>query len=168
MSVVEARFVQVLLALLCWIFLIMQTLHIDRFARESRDFEAVRITAEPGQRALALVFDAASAASHNPWAYLHYPLWYQAENKGFVDFNFAWSKAQIVRFRSDRLPAIQTDFSMGPGAFNWTQHEGWRYRYFFVRNTKPLPADLFKNDQCQVDLVRSAGNWSLFEASRCH
>lgn len=163
----EAQLCQVVLAALCWVFLAVQTQNLMRFARESEEFNTVRAAAEPGQRALAMVYDAGSTVASNPWAYLHYPLWYQAENYGFVDFNFAWFPPQIVRFRSDHLPAVQPNFSMGPKDFNWVTHHGRNYRYFFVRHTQPLPASLFDNAQCHVNLIKSDGRWSLYETRHC-
>lgn len=154
-----------LLCLSCWAFLSTQSVQLLGFARESKDFDTVRAAAEPGQRALALVLDAKSQAAANPWAYLSYPLWYQAEDGGLVDFNFAWYPPQIVRYRQDSLPAVRPGWEFQ--TFNWTIHQGWRYRYFFVRHTQPLPSGLFGNDRGQIALLRSAGSWSLYEARYC-
>jgi hypothetical protein len=159
------RICEWLLCLFCWAFLLIQTVQLLRFARESKDFETVQAAAEPGQRALALVLDAKSQAAANPWAYLSYPLWYQAEYGGLVDFNFAWYPPQIVRYRQDALPAVRPGWEFQ--TFNWTIHQGWRYRYFFVRHTMPLSAELLGNDSCQIALLRSAGSWSLYEARYC-
>lgn len=164
----QSRVCQALLALLCWVFLGAQTQGLFRFAQESEDFDTVRLAAEPGQRALGMVFDTNSAAARNPWAYLNYPLWYQAENGGLVDFNSAWFPPQVVRFRTDRLPAVRPDFSMEPQSFNWNDHRGWEYRYFFVRHSQPIPEDMFENRRCQVALLKSAGPWSLYETRGCH
>ena len=161
----QARIGQCMLAILCWLFLVGQTERLIHFAQESRDFEEVLAVASPEQRALTMVFDAESAAAKNPWTYLSYPLWYQAEKGGLVDFNFAWFSPQIVRYRNDKRPPVEPGWEYQ--TFNWIQHQGWQYRYFFVRNTKPLPDDLFKNDQCHVALLKSAGSWSIYEASRC-
>jgi len=127
----------------------------------------VRSAAEPGQRALTMAFDASSPAARNPWAYLSYPLWYQAENQGLVDFNSAWFPPQIVRYRSDHLPAVGPLLSMGPQRFNWNMHQGWQYRYFFVRSNGPIPETTFANEHCEVVLLKTAGSWSLYETRRC-
>lgn len=163
----QAGIFQVVLAVLCWIFLAAQTQRLVRFAHESEDFSTVRSAAEPGQRALTMAFDASSPAAGNPWAYLSYPLWYQAENQGLVDFNSAWFPPQIVRYRGDHLPAVRPDLSMGPQHFNWHTHQGWQYRYFFVRSTGQIPESLFANEHCQVVHLKTAGSWSLYERRRC-
>jgi hypothetical protein len=73
---------------------------------------------QPGQRALALVFDPGSEAARNPYVYQHYASWYQAERQGLVDFNFAWFPPQIVRFRTGHLPSVGTGFDLNRQKFN--------------------------------------------------
>lgn len=161
----KTRLSQLLLPSLCWVFLLGQTDRLIDFARESRDFEFVRAAVEPGQRALWIALESDSVAAKNIVAYLHYPLWYQAENGGFVDFNFAWAPSQMIRFRSDQLPAAQPFWRTR--SFSWALHEGWIYRYFFVRHFEPLPSSFFENDRCEVSLLKSAGSWSVYESKRC-
>jgi len=55
-----------------------------------------------------------------------------------------------------------------PQAFDWHKVDARLYRYFFVRHTKPLPAHLFDNDECDVALVKTVPNWSLYERRSCH
>lgn len=157
----------VLLVILCWGILGVHTLRSWRFAQESASFDAILEHLEPGQRALALVFDPYSDADGGLWAYLHYPAWYQAEKQGLVDLNFAWAPPQIVRFRPDRLPAVEPGFEWHPERFDWARHHGSDYRYFFVRSTKPLPDALFKGADCPPTLVQSADAWRVFEYRGC-
>ena len=164
-EILEARVVQWVLAAICWVLLAGQTERLVAFARESRDFDVVRLAVEPRHRALALILDNDSPAARSHVAYHHYPVWYQAENGGLVDFNFAWFTPQIVRFRSDQLPAIRPFWR--PEDFSWTEHKGWLYRYFFIRHTQPIPETFFKNTQCEVALLKSAGSWSVYESKRC-
>jgi hypothetical protein len=42
-----------------------------------------------------------------------------------------------------------------------------KYRYYFVRSTRPLPVDLFSGDACRPVLRKRAGAWFLFESTRC-
>ena len=42
------------------------------------------------------------------------------------------------------------------------------YRYFFVRSTQPLPPGLFPTGRCAPVLIKSAGDWSVFENVNCH
>jgi hypothetical protein len=163
-SPARARAVHGGLALLCAALIAAVAIRQRRFADESGSFEAVLAAAEPGERALGMVFDANSPATDFVWAYHAYPLWYQADRKGFVDFNFAYCHPEVVRFRPERTPPMKEDVG---GTLKWHEMNASIYRYFFVRHTKPLPADLFENDQCEVGLVRAEGGWALYERRGC-
>ncbi len=156
-----------LMALACWTMLGVHTSRASRFAQESADFDAVLRALEPGQRALSLIHDRNSAAANTNNLYLHYPLWYQAEKSGFVDFNFAWFPPQIVRYRPDRLPAVATLFEWHPHTFDWKKHRGADYRYFIVRHDGKEPPMLFNGADCKPALLTTRGNWSVYERRRC-
>jgi hypothetical protein len=155
----------------CWAFFAVQTVRISRFSEESKPFERIMNLAEPGQRALLLIFDRNSHAFNTSTTYGNYPAWYQAERRGFVDVNFALFLPEIVRFRLDRFPAA-SPFS-DPGwhdslrKFDWESYNGKIYRYFFVRNSLPLPSNYFENRECQVNLVEKDAEWSLYERGKC-
>jgi hypothetical protein len=151
------------LALLCWVVLGTIALRERRFERESAPFDTVMAAAEPGQRALEFIVDPRSAAVRYKWTYHAYALWYQVDRGGFVDFNFAGLLPQAVRYRSDRAPPFNGDVL----EFDWHALDASMYRYFFVRHLTPLPAHLFDNDQCTVNLIKEAGDWSLFERGAC-
>lgn len=158
---------QLILGAFCCCYLAQQASHLRAFEQESQDFDHVLASLAPGQRALALVLSANSDAAANPVAYLHFPLWYQAEHGGFVDVNFAWTSPPIVRFRADQVPAMNVDFAWRAKSFDWARHQGWRYRYFIVRrDAKPLPP-LFAHAGCDVAVVSQAGRWIAFEAKDC-
>jgi hypothetical protein len=164
----NSRFVRVAVVLFCWCFLCVVGLRQHRFALASAPFEEVLAAADPGQRALNVVFAPESTEIHNLFTYLHYPLWYQVDKGGFVDFNFASALPQIVRFRPDRVPAAVNQVLIeGPRKFDWHAVQGRIYRYFFVHHTAPLPVGMFNNDECEVVLVKDAGEWSLFERRSC-
>ena len=133
---------------LCWAFLAIHTERLIAFARESASFDEVLAAAAPGYRANGRVLDIASASTRNLLAYVNFPLWYQVEKSGLVDFNFASFSTAIVRYRDGELPA-----------------DG--YRYIFVRSTEPLPTTLFADKACKPTLIKSAGSWSLFENVGC-
>jgi hypothetical protein len=156
-----------LLVVLCWTMLGVQTGRAWRFAQESDDFNAVLRVLEPGQRALSMIFEPHSDAANTHNVYLHYPVWYQAEKSGFVDFSFAWFPPQIVRFRAEHLPAVDKGFEWDPSVFDWKQHGGAEYRYFIARHKEPLPKNLFDGADCTpVSLIRS-GSWTVFERRAC-
>lgn len=158
------------LPLLCWTFLLVHVERLLAFATESVAFDEVLAVTRPGHRALGLVLDPVSAATGSPAAYEHFPLWYQAEKAGFVDFNFAVFLPQIVRYRLDHAPTVSTDTSQAwrvAKDFDWTRDQAGIYRYFFVRSTTPLPPAYFPTGRCEPVLLKSAGPWSVFENVHC-
>ncbi|MGV2290663.1 hypothetical protein AAHK20_18255 [Trinickia sp. YCB016] len=166
----RAVWTQIALAAVCVAFLSSQGLRAMRFADESADFDAIAAEVEPAQRVLNIAFDINSPAADNPVVYDNFALWYQADHRGLVDFNAAWFPPQIVRYRLDRLPAV------GPAdvaphrlvsTFDWHRHQGWAYRYFFVRHTSPIPDGFFANPDCPVVLVKTVGAWSVYERQSC-
>jgi len=128
---------------LTWAFLVIHGERLVAFARESNSFEQVLAAAAPGFRAQTVVLDPASRAAQNPMAYVSFPLWYQADKAGLVDFNFAYFPAQVVRFREGQAPAGE-------------------HRYYFVRRTASSPTPM-PADAGELRLLRSSGDWSLFE-----
>ncbi|MBV9890826.1 MAG: hypothetical protein JO090_08080, partial [Rhizobacter sp.] len=137
------------------------------FGRESSGLDALIRRLEPYQRALILVFDGDSPAAHNPFIYIQYPAWYQAEREGMVDFNFAWFPPQIVRFRPGHLPPWRPGYEWRPDRFDWKTHRGSDYRYFFVRSHSALPATLFKGAECPPMPIWSGDDWTVFERQAC-
>jgi hypothetical protein len=164
------RVAHALLAVGCMTFISAKGLQAVHFASETADFDTLSASVEPAQRALQIGFDESSPATQNHTVYAYYALWYQAERRGFVDFNFAWYPPQVVRFRTQQLPAVKPS-DAGPGllseTFNWQRHHGWIYRYFFVRHTTPVPEQFFANPDCRVVLLRTVGTWSVYERQAC-
>ena len=160
------------LPLLCWTFLAVHVERLLAFAKESAAFDGVLAATQPGHRALSLILDQASVAAGNVDVYVHFPLWYQVEKGGFVDFNFAGYLPQIVRYRVDRAPATFKASSwwlFEPAEkFDWTRDQAAIYRYFFVRHTAPLPPGYFPTGRCEPVLLKSVDSWSVFENVNCH
>lgn len=159
----RAAAVEIGIALLCVAFLGTVIVRAWRFGEESAPFETVLAAAQPGERALSIVFDPSSPSAHTRYAYHAYSLWYQAERQGFVDFNAAAFLPEVVRFRQGKQPPLLLDVA----TFDWKALNASTYRYFFVRHTAPLPPHLFDNDECTVKLVREAGPWMIFERGAC-
>jgi hypothetical protein len=151
------------LATICAIVLALHLAEAAQFSRESGDFDAVMAKAQPGQRALALVFDRDSHSIPNRDVYLHFPSWYQAEKHGFVDFNFAAFDIEIARFFRQDASLISAEFNWRPDLFDWRRDGGDRYRYFFVRRPGALPANFFAGAPQPPVLVAAKGTWSLYE-----
>ena len=156
-----------ILPALCLIFLIIQTQRIINFKQESREIDQIISSLPPNYRALSLIFDKASDASQNYAAYLHYPLWYQAERNGFVDFNFAYFLPNLVRFKPNQLPSIEPIFAFKPESFHWIHHKASVYRYFFVRSADEVSKSLFVNPTCDIRLLKAKEYWSVYEATEC-
>ncbi|VXA95921.1 conserved membrane hypothetical protein [Burkholderia sp. 8Y] len=151
----------------CLVFFTDQSIRLHRFAAENAGLEQLLSQTEPGQRALNLVFDPESAAYGSPAAYMHQALWYQAEERGFVNPNFAIFLPQIVRFRPEHVPPDTEHVVQEPDTFQWKTDGGRAYRYFFVHKAEPLRADFFTNDECDVALVTHSGAWWLYERRNC-
>jgi len=165
-----SRWRALVLPLVCWIFLAMHVERLRAFAGESAPFEEVLAAAAPAERALAVVFDARSAAAGSEFAYSHWPSWYQTERGGLVDLNFARFLPQIVRYRPGKVPArfSTEDWAQNPaGGFDWERDGASAYRYFFVRHERALPDSFFPAGPCRPVLVKSSGDWSLYENIRC-
>jgi hypothetical protein len=159
------------LPVVCWIFLGLHAERLFAFARESAAFDDVLAATEPGYRALNLIFDPTSAALNGAQAYWHFPMWYQAEKGGFVEFNAAGFLPQVVRYRPERIPPRFAGASFEwqyAATFNWAKDQAGIYRYFFVRTNDPLPPDFFPAGHCKPVLRKSAANWSLFENVNCY
>jgi len=137
---------QLWLPVLCWGFLVLHSERLLAFAKESAAFDEVLAVTQPGQRALSLIFNPTSAALDNVEPYWNFPVWYQAEKNGFVDFNAAGSLPPVVRYRPDRLPAgfVGPIWEWRhPKNFDWAKYQAEIYRYFFIRSTGPLPRGYF-------------------------
>ena len=151
----------------CWAVLAQNSIRTWQFGNESADFDRVVAPLERGQRALALIFDRASEADADSTIYLHYAAWYQAEQQGLVDFNFAWVPPQVVRYRLAARPPVMMSFSWRARDFDWNKHQGGTYRYFFVRHRDAVPANLFRGAPCPPALVQHSGTWSVYERVAC-
>jgi hypothetical protein len=153
------------IALLCGFVLALFSVRSWDFGQETKAFDAALRSLAPGERALSLSFTRGSDAARHRRVYGHYAAWYQAEMNGLVDFNFAWFPPQMARFRPDRLPSITPGFEWRADSFNWIQHEGWSYRYFFTRG--PVPSRIFRGAPCPPVRIFSDGSFAIYENRAC-
>lgn len=156
-----------LLILLCLAMLSLHSVRAWRFGQETADIDSLITAVDPQQRALSLVFDRDSVADNNIKVYSNYPAWYQATRHGLIDFNFAWFPPQIARYRPEHLPDVLPGFESEPESFDWQQHGGENYRYFFVRPSPDMPADLFRDAPCAPQLLLARGSWMVYERVSC-
>lgn len=151
-----------ILVLACSYVLGLTSLRVWRFSQETKEFDAKVRQLAFGHRALGLIFDPSSQAAENYVPYVHYTAWYQAENKGLTDFNFAWFTPQVVRYRPGAGPAVSLGFEWVPGSFDWKKHQGASYRYFFVRG-KHDAGQLFRTAPCIPKVVIDSAPWKVYE-----
>ena len=151
----------------CWLVLGIQASRIIGFAGESQSFETVLQAAEPGKRALAVIFDPESPAAASSHAYLHYAAWYQADKHGFVDFNFAAFHPQVVRFRPGMVPGIGETFAFAPQRFTFADFDPLKYEYFFIRGNAPAVDSFRSASPCALIRLAADGPWSLMKRGDC-
>lgn len=155
----------VALAGICWIFILLHGLRAAASEGERTDFDRVRAAMEPAKRVLYIRMDESESSASSRLAHMHYALWYQAENGGLVDYNFAWAPSQLVRYRFEHLPAVSRKWRATD--FDWRRDEGWRYQYLIVRHVAPLQGVPFETHGCPVKHLRSSGKWSVFGIPDC-
>jgi hypothetical protein len=157
-----------LMALSVWVPLASHMAEAIRFKRESTDFEIILNRLEPNKRALYLAIDNYSPADRHQNIYLHYGSWYQADKKGFVDFNFAWFPPQMLRFKTDDVTEIRPSFEFQPKTFDWNKHKGDKYDYFIVRSEISVEEKkYFMGAQCMPVLLAQRGAWYVYEKNSC-
>jgi len=131
-----------------------------RFRQESAPFQEIVTAMEPGKRVLSLVDDPSSNVYGGP-VYTHFPVWYQVERNGIVDFNFALFFPQIVRYKQQETPPVS--FGFNPRDLDWKAHRAFDYDYFVVRSPKDISSELFRSDKSKVALKLRSGSWWLYE-----
>jgi hypothetical protein len=151
----------------CWIVLAFNTLSAVNFKKEAAEFDQLIGSLQPGHKALSLILDPISKADNNSIAYMHYPLWYQAEKNGLVYDNFAIYAPMPVRFKPGQVH-LGYDRS-DPASFDWIKHKGYMYKYFFVRTriNGAIPINWFKNAPCSPQVIAHKGQWLIYESQSC-
>ena len=131
------------------------------FARETETFREVLAAAEPGRRVASMVYDKSSRFFVLP-VYLHFPVWYEATQRGIVDFNFGDFYSLMVRYKSSAGPRITDQLGWYPTAFSWEANGGARYDYFLVKSRIDISNEIFKEKRGAVELVTRSGWWWLY------
>lgn len=152
-------------ALLLAVSLVVAGVQVYRnlqFTVESRDANTVIDAIPAGSRVFALMYDRGSNAAFGADTYLHYAQWYQVEKGGLVEFSFAGSIAQPVRFRRDHYPGRPYRLLDHPEEFNCRRHGGSDFSYFVVAGGRSRTIVPLEQQGCSATEVKSAGNWHLF------
>ena len=151
----------------CWITLVLQGARIAAFGPEARAFETVLAAAKPEKRALALIYDSASAAAERSSTYVHFASWYQADKHGFVDFNFAAFHPQIVRFKPGKAPNVGMNLGWDAANLQWSSVDMGLYDYYFVRADAAQVSTLLSAAPCKLETLASDGLWVLLGRGDC-
>lgn len=131
------------------------------FNKETASFKALMAAIPEGKRALSWVYNRGSRVVSVPSVYLHFPVWYQVERGGWVDYSFSWFHPQVVRFSPDSLPEVM------PG-FEWRQDlpgllkECDRYELVFLHSFNVPPDEVLKETSCSHVPYMQAGNWYVY------
>jgi hypothetical protein len=152
------------LAAAVFTFFVIQLDRARAFATEGDEFDRILGAALPNQRALAVIYEKNSLVGLKPSVYLHWPLWYQAEKSGFVEYNFAHFEPQIVRFRSDAECSYCYATHFRPQVIDWSTVSIANYHYFFVRGAQEHVAAIQARSSCQFAIAANSGRWWLLEA----
>ncbi|WP_455221668.1 hypothetical protein [Kaarinaea lacus] len=145
------------------ILVVMTITRFVGFNQETAGFKDMINSMPEGKTALSMVFKTKSNYFGGQPVYLHFPLWYEAEKTGVVDFNFALLYPPVVRYRENKLPKIRNGFEVNPGVFNWIKHGGDDYDYFIVRSERNITVPLFREHVSDIRLIEHAGTWWLYE-----
>ncbi|MDA0979277.1 MAG: hypothetical protein O3B72_12005, partial [Proteobacteria bacterium] len=132
------------------------------FEQESADFRRMLTYTEPHRRALSLVEQRNSAFARVP-VYLHFPVWYQVEQQGLVDFNFAEWPSLNSFYRPAYRSGISSRLAWRPAEFDWEKHHADNYDYFLVEGREAFVTYIFRDDAHRVALRYQGRNWFLFE-----
>lgn len=150
---------QVFCVLYAAILLVLTLQKSISFKAESRGFSDVLTHMEPEKRALSMIFERHSSLYDAP-VYLHFPLWYQAQKKGLVDFNFAYFYPQIIRYKEEARPPADSNFVWFPQLFQYQLFSKQGYEYYVVKSRFELSGKLFPAQS--VELVTSSHGWWLY------
>lgn len=118
-----------------------------------------------GQRLLTLI-DVPHTVSDYELAFRHLPLWYQVEQGGWSEFNFAAFNSMVARYRTSPAPVYSNQQAVF-SRFDWQAYQASRFDYIFIRHINPVPAELFKDAPCGVALQKAIPGWSLYRITKC-
>lgn len=131
---------------------------IQAFDVEQQDFARILRQMEPGRATVGVIEAPRSDALGGEPAYLHFPVWYQVETGGLVEFNFATMYPMLVRFRRGYEPANQTRLGADTVAA-WSRYLTRDFTYVLARRAaQSAPPEL----PASVAIVAHEGRWWLY------
>ncbi len=149
---------------LVWVMIVSS--NVLSFHLESRPFDRILESMEPGKKVLSLTFDKYSEFMVFP-AYLHFPVWYQVKKGGVVDFSFAEFFPNRFRYKTRPVSGFSGPVlrhGTFPQDFVWSEN-ATDYDYFLLRTAgeESSVARIFGEGRNQVSLKTHVGKWWLFE-----
>lgn len=132
------------------------------FSKETKSFERLISNLPENKRALSLIFDTYGLTIRNPAVYVHFPLWYQAQKNGFVDFNFAWFNPQIIRFKPSKAPEVKPSFEWQPQNHVFIEHCDI-YDLIILRTTTNDAPPKITLSNCSFSMKANSQTWYAYE-----
>jgi hypothetical protein len=134
------------------------------FKTESRPLLNLYRNLPEGQRLLTLSSLPRTSGVYKN-RFRHFSLWYQIEQNGWSEFNFAAFNTMVVRYRTN--PPINTTQISTQEKLNWQTYQASKFDYILIWHEIPLSADFFSEAPCGVALAETGTNWSLFRVVKC-
>ena len=142
-------------------FLAVTFVSFNDFDRDARDFDRLTAQMEPGKRVLQMPVYWSGPGFDKP-VFAHFASWYQANQAGIVDFNFAYFYPMMLHYREGVDAPVNNRFTWAPLSFTWATHQGDVYDYFIARFPQDISTDLFKDATDRVEVVGNEGMWWLY------
>ncbi len=141
--------------------IVANMLRFAAFDVQARGFDAIVAQMPAGKRVASLSPQIRSNQFAAP-VFMHFNSWYQAEQRGVVDFNFAMFDVTPVRYRAQTKPPFGDALAWSPFSFDWQRNGGNQYDYFLSRSPVDEGNAIFKADADKVEVVGNAGWWWLY------
>jgi hypothetical protein len=135
------------------------------FTPESRAADQALSAVPPQRRVLYAPVDRRSERTPLRDPFLHYPLWYQAQHGGLVEFNFATLLPQVVRFRELQGHVDPMFGWFAEKDFRWADHEAGGHDYLVLRSREAPAADMLAGRRCTLQPVTAQPPWFVYRNS---
>ena len=138
--------------------------------QDTQDYNIVVNSIKPDSRIVYLpdIDQRTSRKTLSSFSYIYFPLWYQAKNSGWSDFNFAWFLPQIVRFKTNSVPEVTARIYPIATENIINLKSCIRYDYLLVKTKMPnnMINYAIANSNCQGNkrILTRHGNWLLLGA----
>ena len=139
-----------------------QCIRVDIFNSEIKEYQRVIHSAEPGQRMVMMIFDKMSRSNVSAPLMLHLAGWYQAEQHGLAEFNFARFWGMPLKYKDNIGPGIYSGFEWYPENFDWDKNDGENIQYLILRHPYDASAWISEKTYGNMSLLARDGPWQLY------